>query len=198
MPETSRVAQRHGQEAEALKYIRGARALLVEDNEINQQVELEILESARSLVHDLKGIAGNLSAVDLLAAVTDLWSLLRAQDPDKDIARDALDQKILDLHNHLRRALKALHVLAPSPEQISGEVPSEKTIVLPVELTKAELDSIRDAVEMGDVAKLISIAKNIASHSDDFIQFSESIIRWAESFDFDRILKLINNSKGEA
>ena len=105
VPETSRVAQRHGQEAEALKYIRGARALLVEDNEINQQVELEILESARSLVHDLKGIAGNLSAVDLLAAVTDLWSLLKAQDPEKDITRDALDQKILDLHNNLRHAL---------------------------------------------------------------------------------------------
>jgi len=123
---------------------------------------------------------------------------LKAQDPDKDIARDALDQKMQDLHNDLRRVLKALQVLAPSPEQISGEVPSEKTIVLPVELTKAELGSIRDAVEMGDVAELISIAKNIASRSDDFIQFSESIIRGAESFDFDRILKLINNSNGEA
>jgi signal transduction histidine kinase/CheY-like chemotaxis protein len=167
-------------------------------NKIRRALDEKDLERARSLVHDLKGIAGNLSAVDLLAAVTDLWRLLRAQDPDKGIAREALDQKMQDLRNNLRRALKALQVLAPSPEQISGAVPSEKTIVLPVELTKAELDSIRDAVEMGDVAELISIAKKIASLSDDFIQFSESIIRWAENFDFDRILKLINNSKGEA
>jgi signal transduction histidine kinase/DNA-binding response OmpR family regulator len=46
VPETSRVAQRHEQEAEALKHIRGAHVLLVEDNEINQQVATEILEGA--------------------------------------------------------------------------------------------------------------------------------------------------------
>jgi len=161
-------------------------------DKIRKALDEKDLERARSIVHDLKGIAGNLSAVDLLAATTDLWRLLKAQDPDKDIARDSLDQKMQDLHNNLRRALKALQVLAPSPEQIFDEVPSEKTIVLPVELTKAELDSIQDAAEMGDIAELISIAKNIASRSDDFIQFSESIIQWAESFDFDRILKLIS------
>jgi CheY-like chemotaxis protein len=46
VPETSRVAQKHEQEAEALKHIRGAHVLLVEDNEINQQVAKEILEGA--------------------------------------------------------------------------------------------------------------------------------------------------------
>ncbi len=46
VPETSRIAQRHEQEAEALKHIRGAYVLLVEDNEINQQVAKEILEGA--------------------------------------------------------------------------------------------------------------------------------------------------------
>ena len=46
VPETSRVAQRHEQEAEALEHIRGANVLLVEDNEINQQVAREILEGA--------------------------------------------------------------------------------------------------------------------------------------------------------
>jgi len=43
VPETSRVVQRHEQEAEALEHIRGANVLLVEDNEINQQVAREIL-----------------------------------------------------------------------------------------------------------------------------------------------------------
>jgi signal transduction histidine kinase/CheY-like chemotaxis protein len=46
VPEISRVAQRQEQEAEALKHIRGAQLLLVEDNEINQQVAKEILEGA--------------------------------------------------------------------------------------------------------------------------------------------------------
>jgi two-component system sensor histidine kinase/response regulator len=46
VPETSRVAQRHEQEANRSKHIRGANVLLVEDNEINQQVAKEILEGA--------------------------------------------------------------------------------------------------------------------------------------------------------
>ena len=46
VPETSRVAQRKEQEANALENIQGARVLLVEDNEINQQVAKEILEGA--------------------------------------------------------------------------------------------------------------------------------------------------------
>ena len=50
VPESSRVAQRHEQEAEALKHIQGARVLLVEDNEINQQVAKEILEGAGLIV----------------------------------------------------------------------------------------------------------------------------------------------------
>jgi two-component system sensor histidine kinase/response regulator len=46
-PETSRIGLRHEQEAtEALKHIRGACVLLVEDNEINQQVAREIIEGA--------------------------------------------------------------------------------------------------------------------------------------------------------
>jgi signal transduction histidine kinase/DNA-binding response OmpR family regulator/HPt (histidine-containing phosphotransfer) domain-containing protein len=44
--ESSRIAQKNGQEAEVLKYIQGAQLLLVEDNEINQEVARELLESA--------------------------------------------------------------------------------------------------------------------------------------------------------
>jgi len=42
--ETSRVAQRKEQQAEALRHIQGAQVLLVEDNEINQEVARELLE----------------------------------------------------------------------------------------------------------------------------------------------------------
>jgi CheY-like chemotaxis protein len=42
--DTSRIVQRPEQEAESLENLRGARVLLVEDNEINQQVAMEILQ----------------------------------------------------------------------------------------------------------------------------------------------------------
>jgi CheY-like chemotaxis protein/HPt (histidine-containing phosphotransfer) domain-containing protein len=46
VPKRFRAAQEKSREAEVLKYIRGARVLLVEDNEINQQVAHEILVGA--------------------------------------------------------------------------------------------------------------------------------------------------------
>ncbi|UCD91221.1 MAG: response regulator [Desulfobacterales bacterium] len=162
------------------------------NDEIRKALDDKNLERARSLVHDLKGVAGNLSAPDLLDAATDLWTGLKAQDPDKDIDQDALNQKIENLHIHLQRVREAVRVLEPAPGELTGDSVAEKRIVLPVELAQIELERIRNAAEMGDVAELISIAKNLESHSDDVIQFSESIIQWAESFDFDRILKLIS------
>ncbi|UCD32097.1 MAG: response regulator [Desulfobacterales bacterium] len=162
------------------------------NDEIRKALDDKNLERARSLVHDLKGVAGNLSAPDLLDAATDLWTGLKAQDPDKDIDQDALNQKIENLHIHLQRVREAVRVLEPAPGELTGDSAAEKRIVLPVELAQIELERIRNAAEMGDVAELISIAKNLESHSDDVIQFSESIIQWAESFDFDRILKLIS------
>ena len=49
IPETSRLTRRQ-KEADALQEIRGARILLVEDNEINQQVAGEILKGAGLIV----------------------------------------------------------------------------------------------------------------------------------------------------
>jgi len=46
VPKRSRAAQEKAREAEVLQYIRGARVLVVEDNEINQQVAHEILVGA--------------------------------------------------------------------------------------------------------------------------------------------------------
>ena len=46
VPETSRILRNREKEAGTLQTIRGARVLLVEDNEINQQVAKEILEGA--------------------------------------------------------------------------------------------------------------------------------------------------------
>ena len=46
VPKRSRAAQKKAKEAEALQYIRGARVLLAEDNEINKQVAEEILLGA--------------------------------------------------------------------------------------------------------------------------------------------------------
>jgi polar amino acid transport system substrate-binding protein len=81
VPETSRVAQTKQQEAEELKSIEGARVLLVEDNEINQQVAREILEGAgltvviandgREAVHAVKSDEFHVVLMDVQMPVMD-------------------------------------------------------------------------------------------------------------------------------
>jgi two-component system sensor histidine kinase/response regulator len=50
VPRTARATDRRGQDQELLKRLAGARVLLVEDNEINQQVATEILSAAGVIV----------------------------------------------------------------------------------------------------------------------------------------------------
>jgi len=123
---------------EGLKRLRGNQRLyrqlllnfFVDYSDVNDRIRQALdkdLERACVLVHDLKGVAGNLSAPDLLDAATDLWARLKAQGPDKDIDQDVLNQKIENLHIHLQRVMEALRVLEPSPEEITGESPEEKS-----------------------------------------------------------------------
>mgnify|MGYP000492173191 CR=1 FL=1 len=64
VPETTRFAQRHEKEAEALKHIRGEHVLLVEDNEINQELVLELL-----VTNGINGVVvdNGLAALEILA-----------------------------------------------------------------------------------------------------------------------------------
>ena len=87
VPAISRIAYGKRQESESLENIRGARVLLVEDNEINQQVAKEILEGAglvvtmanngREAVNAVK--AGNYDAVlmDVQMPVMDGYTATR-------------------------------------------------------------------------------------------------------------------------
>jgi hypothetical protein len=71
------------------------------------------------------------------------------------------------------------------PAKPSAEALAE----IPAELAKEAADRIRDAVEMGDVTRIKTIAEDFKSKSEAFAPIADRFIQMAEDFDFDGILK---------
>jgi hypothetical protein len=62
---------------------------------------------------------------------------------------------------------------------------------VPPELIPKITESIKAAVELGDVMKIKSIAEELKSESDAMGPFCDDLVQLAEDFDFDGIQKLI-------
>jgi hypothetical protein len=61
----------------------------------------------------------------------------------------------------------------------------------PVDISANMISCIREAADMGDVTKIISVAEEIKSDSETMAPFCNSVIQLADNFDFDGIHKLM-------
>ncbi len=158
-------------------------------DEIRQALEAKDFEQAHSLVHNLKGLAGNLAATDLQAAAIEMEKQVKGG-PKKGLSKQKLNQIFVELKKALQAALKSVRVLGhPAPEKPAK--PSAAALgEIPPELAKQAADRIREAAEMGDVIRIKTIAENFQSNSEAFAPIAESFIQMTEDFDFDGILKL--------
>jgi CheY-like chemotaxis protein/HPt (histidine-containing phosphotransfer) domain-containing protein len=158
-------------------------------NEIRQALDAKDFEQAHSLVHNLKGLAGNLAATDLQAAAVEMEKRVKGG-LKKGLSKQKLNQTFVELEKALQTALKSVRVLG-SPVPAKPTRPSSKTLAeIPAELARQTTARIREAVEMGDVTRIKTIAEDFKSRSDAFIPVSEHLIQMAEDFDFEGILKL--------
>jgi HPt (histidine-containing phosphotransfer) domain-containing protein len=163
--------------------------------EIHEALATQDFKQAHSLVHNLKGLAGNLEATDLQMATVELEKLVKGQTAETASDKD-LNQKLTDLESALKQALGAVQVL--------GLVAEKKTIAsskdvrgsVPPEQLKKVTESIKDATEMGDVTQIKSIAAKLLAESDALAPFCDELIQLADDFDFDGIQKLVHELDG--
>jgi HPt (histidine-containing phosphotransfer) domain-containing protein len=147
-------------------------------------------DQAHSLVHNLKGLAGNLEATDLQATTVAMEALVKG--PVAETAPDKeLNQKLADLENALNQALDAVQTLGPVAEKKTTESSEESRASIPPELIKKAIDSIKEAADMGDVTQIKSIAEELKSESDAMSPFCDELLLLAEDFDFDGIQKFV-------
>jgi CheY-like chemotaxis protein len=157
--------------------------------EIHKALDSKDLKQAHSLIHNLKGLAGNLAAIDLQAASVNLEKLVTGVGKKSPPAKK-LKLKFSELENALNDALKSAQSLGASAEEKVSKLSKEEIAAIPAEVAHDIAKRIRDAAEMGDVTTLNAIAEEIKTHSDSCVPVSKQIVQMAEDFDLDGIQKL--------
>jgi HPt (histidine-containing phosphotransfer) domain-containing protein len=157
--------------------------------EIHKALDSKDLKQAHSLIHNLKGLAGNLAAIDLQAASVNLEKLVTGVGKKSPPAKK-LKLKFSELENALNQALDSVQSLGASAEEKVCKLSNEEIASIPAELAHDIAKRIRDAAEMGDVTTLNAIAGEIRAHSDSCVPLSKQIVKMAEGFDLDGIQKL--------
>jgi hypothetical protein len=71
-------------------------------------------------------------------------------------------------------------------------------VSLPSELAVQIVKRMRNAVDMGNITDLKSIAEDLKSQSNSYTDFSNRIFRFTEDFDFDAILRLADELEKRA
>jgi CheY-like chemotaxis protein len=161
-------------------------------NDIRIALEAKDFERTHSLVHNIKGLAGNLAATDLQTAAANLEKLVKGVQKKTPPARE-LKSKLSELENALNQALESAQSLSGSAEESVSKLSDEEISDIPAELARDIAKRIRDAAEMGDVTALNAIAEGIKIHSDSCIPLSKQISKMADDFDLEGIQKLAND-----
>jgi two-component system sensor histidine kinase/response regulator len=148
-------------------------------------------DQAHSLVHNLKGLAGNLEATDLQAAAVEMEKLVKGQ--TAETASDSeLNRRLAELETAINLALEAVQTLGPPAEEKIAEPSTDALAELSPAQVKEVTDRIKAAAEMGDVMQIQSIADELRSANDAMAPFCGKLIQLAEDFDFDGIQNLLN------
>jgi CheY-like chemotaxis protein len=158
-------------------------------SEIREALDAKDFKHTHSLVHNLKGLAGNLAAIDLQAASVNLEKLVKGVQKKTPPAKE-LDLKLSELENALNQALESVQSLGVSAEENFSKLSDEEIAAIPSEFAQDIAQRIRNAAEMGDVMRLNAIAEEIKDQSNSCIPLRKQIIQLAEDFDLDGIQKL--------
>jgi hypothetical protein len=103
-----------------------------------------------------------------------------------------MDRTFAELKNALDEALTSCQKLKLSAAEKIAQ--SDETAIpsMPFSLAKKTADRLRSAVDMGNISELKSIAQELGSGSDTYRKLRDAIVRMAEDFDLEGILKLAN------
>lgn len=157
---------------------------------IHQALDAKEYRKAHSIIHDIKGLAGNLAAHHLQEAAAELEKLIKHPDANNPPPPDAITNAFVIFETRMAQALQSARYIE-SLEAMPAPSPSaESTGKLPSDLAKAAAGRLREAAEMGDVSGMTAIAEEMTSLSKDFAPYLSRIVQLTDDFDFEGILEL--------
>ena len=101
-------------------------------SEIREALDAKDFEQAHSLVHNLKGLAGNLEATEIQAAAVEMETLVKGQTA-KTVSEEELNRKFSKLEEAVIQALKAVQTLGLPSEENNNLPPADWLAEIPEE-----------------------------------------------------------------
>ncbi|MGD9122509.1 MAG: response regulator [Desulfobacterales bacterium] len=158
--------------------------------EIKDALAAGDLKQAHSLVHNIKGLAGNLAATELQAAAVKFEKQIKG-DPKPAVSPKQIDAEFKNLETAVNQALKAVQSLGPAPEKMPAAPSKDAIAAITPQMAEEAVELLKEPVEMGDITQIKSIAEELKLKSSGFDAFSAQCIQLADDFDFEGIAKLI-------
>ena len=156
------------------------------EKSLSQALMADDFEQAHSLIHNLKGLAGNLEATDLQSASAALEKLVKGK-TGATTSEAELNQKLTELEKSLSQVLMAVQTLAPNTEKTVSQKAEEPDASVSSERLKPFFDQIKAAAGLGDVMQLKSNIEALKSESTSGAHFYERLNELADDFDFEGI-----------
>jgi hypothetical protein len=103
-----------------------------------------------------------------------------------------LNQKFSELEYAINHSLEAVQILGSAAREEAPAASAGNLAAVPSELIKDMGDRVREAIEMGDVSQVSSIAGELRSQSEDLVPICDQLTQLADDFDLDGILGLID------
>jgi HPt (histidine-containing phosphotransfer) domain-containing protein len=153
------------------------------------------LARAQHLVHTIKGLAGNLSALELQAASAQLETVLKHPGEDDASFSNQINPSFIAFETTLAQAINAARALIPEGGAKTPGQSASGQAQLPGEISDEAARRLREAAEMGDVAEIVAIADEMASRCDGFAPVRDRILSLADEFDFDGIIAAADQLK---
>ena len=116
--------------------------------EIRQAMNSSDFEQAHSLIHNLKGLAGNLAASELQAAAIEIEKLVKG-DQKQQVSRKQLDEKFAKLETSINQALEAVQTLGPVPTEKTEQPSADAMTAIPPDVAAEAISRIKEPAETG-------------------------------------------------
>ncbi len=152
---------------------------------------------AHHIIHDVKGLAGNLSAISLQAAAAELERLIKHVDEGDSSPVEAIQKALGIFETRMAQALLSAQSLE-SPSVNAGPAPSMEPLgkppgKLPPDIAKDAAMRLREAAGIGDISGLKAIAEEMVSRSKDFSPYQRQLVQLTDDFDFEGVIRLSEN-----
>ncbi len=148
------------------------------------------IQQVHSLVHNIKGLAGNLSAIRLLEAATHMDGAVKKALAEEDSSPGQFDADYAELKAALKEAISSCQTLVQMEHEKSTTSDQKAMVSLPPDLARRTATRLQDAAEMGSISDLKLIADELVAESDTYTSLSKKITQLAENFDFDGLQQL--------